>query len=144
MSVGLVQPVEASARVRNLVEVLFGFRLNPDDCHTAFKVRVIPAGYCCRGDYVLIKAADSINLVAGRVVLHVQVFDTCISIVNLWTPIAYDPNNGYADWQTDLNIDTEVFPTSDILTSVVGCNVNHNTVRTLIPWIYRSCKPVAE
>ena len=109
LSVGLVQPVEASDRVRDLVEVLFGFRLNPDDCHTAFKVRVIPAGYCCRGDYVLIKAADSINFVAGRVVLHVQVVDTCISIVNLWTPIAYDPNNGYADWQTDLNMDAQVF-----------------------------------
>ena len=77
-------------------------------------------------------------------VLHVQVVDTCISFVNLWTPIAYDPNNGYADWQTDLNMDAQVFPACDILTSVVGCNVNHNTVRTLIPWIYRSCKPVAE
>ena len=139
LSPGIVQSRVADKAFTNFVATNLSITLKNGDVVVGSKMRIIPAGFCCRGDVVLIKSSDCINFTAGEINAIFEVHGRPMLWVRMWEPASYDRNNGFATWKHCDN--HMLIPGMDILCAVMHLPIESGS-RTLVPWLYRRHMPV--
>ena len=143
LSVRLVQPHKASARVRKLVAKLFELSFGDSELFTGSRIHIVPAGFASRGDVVLAKSADNENFICGDLCLNIWFEEMTYTIILPFETSAYDRNNGFADWKKAKSSPV-MLPSRDVLCPCTHSILDDGGVRTLIPLLYRPYKPVNE
>ena len=133
-SVGLVQSRPASKNVR--AAVFFHLEMADDgtyDVDSAFESRFNRFGTCKKGDVVLFDNDGA--LMAAKVLLHVEVAGTPLSLVSVWVLKSIDRDAGYSEWHSSFN--PQIFDTGDIVDTVVTSELGDNTTALLLPCDFR-------
>jgi hypothetical protein len=137
LSVGLVLPHIASVKLRNLVVEALGVDvLDPTDCMTSSKARVSPAGFCCKGDYVMLKNDVPNAFDIGEVWLHLEVKGVVYTLISICHLLSHDKELHvvYAQCQNS----PALVLTSNILCCLTYSKQPDDKIRALIPLPYRS------
>ena len=135
----LIHAAPPSPAIRRFLSESMGFDLQVGDCFVARKARIIPAGYVCVGDVCIAQSHRAGEFIAGEVMLNMDVLQRPMCLLNVYTAGAYDRNNGVCEWVTG---DTHKFvELSDIWSAVSFVATGGDSIRALIPWLFRKYTP---
>ena len=137
LSVGLVVPHKASMKLRSLAFEALGVDVNDQtDCMTSSKARVSPSGFCCKGDYVLLKHDASNSFDIGEVWLHLEVKGVVYTLISMCNLLHHDKELHvvYAQWQDA----PALVSTQSILCCLTWSKETDDKVMALIPLQYRT------
>jgi hypothetical protein len=131
LTVGLVSPRKASAKLTGFLQEQLGYLIPAHQCFTATVARILQAGTCSRNDVVLIRTVDGTSFDAGEVWLHADAIGRLVTLVSVWKFIGYDKAKGSAEWQKLDN--PTLVETADIISTVVHTECRPGVARILLP-----------
>ena len=138
---GLVTPAPAPAAVLKFLCDIVGIEFPKSDCLVSHKARIIPAGYACRGDVCIAASDDRGRFIVGEVMLFFQTYNRpyCLLNVYFYSADTYNRNDGLCDWTTGENY--QFIDVSEIWAATTYNTTGRNSIRTLIPWLFRKYDP---
>jgi hypothetical protein len=131
LTVGLVNPRAANAKLTGFLGAELGYLVPAHQCFTASVARILPTGTCSRKDVVLIRSVDGSSFDAGEVWLHADAKGRPLTLVSVWQFVGYDKAKGSAEWLKLSN--PTLVETADIISAVVHTECKAGVARILLP-----------
>jgi hypothetical protein len=109
------------------------------ELYVAPKARIIPAGCVCKGDVVIARSQEPGKYIGGEVMLILEAMDQSMILLNVYTPTAFDQDEGVCDWNTTPT--GHLIDLVDIWSPLVYSTLGGDSIRSLIPWLFRKYEP---
>lgn len=126
--VDLIKPYSATKAAISFLSKTLRLELSKENCQMS-RVARVGFGTAAKGDVVLLAAEDG-GIEAAEVWFHAKYNGNCVSLVSIWTFVAYDKANELVTWTKTEN--PELVDTSLIQRAVVYRHGAKNTVYTLL------------
>ena len=135
----LVNPSRPRAALHGFIEERLGMSFSSSELYVASRARIIPAGYVCKGDVVIARSQELDKYIGGEVMLIIEAMGQAMILLNVYTPTAFDQDEGVCDWNTRPT--GHLIDLVDIWSPLVYNTLGVDSIRSLIPWVFRKYEP---